>query len=305
VRISTTRIKYTLEKFLGFLRLARPANIVTAISDILAGVAIAAALIPHGFKYESVGFLVMATVGLYGGGVVLNDVFDAKLDAIERPERPIPSGLIPLNQAAWFGVVLLILGVSAATFASAYPSGLIALAIALAATVYDKWGKHHDTLGPLNMGLCRGLNLLLGISIAGQGVFELSYIGLVPMIYIAAITMISRGEVHGGKSITMTTALGLYILVMASILYTSFLQHTVLFTALFILAFGLMTIPPLIRAMREPVGRNIGKAVRAGVVGLILMNASWAAAVGSNYSALVILLLLPVSIVLARLFAVT
>jgi 4-hydroxybenzoate polyprenyltransferase len=294
-----------LNRFLSFLRLTRPANIVTAISDILAGIAIAVALVPFGLLYENVGLLILATAGLYGGGVVLNDVFDARLDAVERPERPIPSGLISVNEAAWFGVILLVIGVASAVAASVYPAGVIALTIAVAATVYDKWSKHHGVIGPLNMGLCRGLNLLLGMSIAGPVIFEYSYIGIVPVMYIAAITMISRGEVHGGKSITMTGALVLYVLVMSGILYAAYTQHTVLFTTVFILAFGLMTIPPLLKAMREPVGRNIGRAVRAGVIGLILMNASWAAALGSIYSALIILLLLPVSIILARVFAVT
>jgi 4-hydroxybenzoate polyprenyltransferase len=45
--------------------------------------------------------------------------------------------------------------------------------------------------------------------------------------------------------------------------------------------------------------------VKAGILALIVMNASWAAAFGSLYTALFILLLLPLSIFLARLFAVT
>ncbi len=36
----------------------------------------------------------LASSSLYLAGMVLNDVFDAQLDARERPERPIPSGRI-------------------------------------------------------------------------------------------------------------------------------------------------------------------------------------------------------------------
>jgi 4-hydroxybenzoate polyprenyltransferase len=43
----------------------------------------------------------------------------------------------------------------------------------------------------------------------------------------------------------------------------------------------------------------------AGVISLIIMNAAWAAAFGDLRLAIFILVLLPVSIVLARLFAVT
>jgi 4-hydroxybenzoate polyprenyltransferase len=57
--------------------------------------------------------------------------------------------------------------------------------------------------------------------------------------------------------------------------------------------------------MKDPSGPLIGKAVKAGVISLIVMNASWAAAFGNMYLALIILLLLPLSLWLARAFAVT
>lgn len=92
----------------------RPANLVTAVADIMAGAAIAGFL----SDLDGLVWLVLATLGLYGGGVVLNDVFDAHLDAVERPERPIPSGRVPLRHAALLGAGLLICGVAAAAFFS-------------------------------------------------------------------------------------------------------------------------------------------------------------------------------------------
>src|SRR3954447_24088795 len=116
----------------GYLRLMRPANIVTAISDILAGVAIAGYFTGNDageIQPLPVVLLVLSTIGLYGGGVVFNDVFDAELDKIERPERPIPSGLIAKSGAALLGSVLLLIGIVAASFVhqSFIPSGLIAM----------------------------------------------------------------------------------------------------------------------------------------------------------------------------------
>ena len=152
-----------MQKIIGYLRLTRPANVVTAVADILAGVAIAQYFSKgiSDVSLQPVLWLCLATACLYGGGVVLNDVFDADLDAVERPERPIPSGLITKNAAATFGALLLLFGIVAAgmvheTFLSI--SVLLALAIAVASVLYDGWGKHHPFLGPLNMGLCRGLN---------------------------------------------------------------------------------------------------------------------------------------------------
>lgn len=293
-----------MKKLIGFLRLTRPANIVTAISDILAGAAIAG--YAGGMAdLPAVLLLILATIGLYGGGVVFNDVFDAALDRLERPERPIPSGLITEKEGAILGASLLIIGVDAAFVVSAYPSGIIAFAIAVAALIYDKWGKHHLILGPLNMGLCRGLNLLLGISLMPDALLQYGYFAVIPIIYIAAITMISRGEVHGGKSKTILFAAFLYLVVIVSILYVSIKQGNSAYALFFLVILALLIYPPLLKAFREPVGRNIGKAVKAGVLALIVMNASWTAAFDSIYLALVIVLLLPVSILLAKLFAVT
>src|SRR3954462_4692150 len=125
----------------GYLRLMRPANIVTAISDILAGVAIAGYFTGNNegeIRPLPVVLLVLSTIGLYGGGVVFNDVFDAELDKIERPERPIPSGLIQKSGAALLGTVLLLRGIVAACHVhmSFVTPGLIALITAIAALVY-------------------------------------------------------------------------------------------------------------------------------------------------------------------------
>ncbi len=301
-----------MQKIPGFLRLMRPPNLVTAISDILAGVAIAGYTTNNHWLQQNVSsilLLAVSTVGLYGGGVVLNDVFDAELDKIERPERPIPSGLISRNEAVLLASFLFLMGITAAAFVHRNKifsvTTLFAIAITLACIVYDKWGKHHAYLGPVNMGLCRGLNLLLGISILPAALTSYLLISLIPVIYIAAITMISRGEVHGGKKNTLHGAVILYTIVIVSIIYVGITNNTILYVLLFLLLFGYLIFPPLQKAIRQPKGPLIGKAVKAGVIALIVMNASWAAAFGSIYFALLILLLLPVSLLFAKVFAVT
>jgi len=289
----------------------RPANIVTAVSDILAGIAIACFAVR--IKWTELSFLpvfllVLSTIGLYGGGVVFNDVFDAELDKTERPERPIPSGLISKNSAAVFATILLILAVVVAALVHEQllsSSFFVALSIAIAAVLYDKWGKHHSFLGPLNMGLCRGLNLLLGMSIFPEVLLAYWPISFVPVIYIAAITMISRGEVHGGKKTTLFAAIVFYFIVIASILATAIGNGSLVYAIGFVVLFVALIFPPLLKALKEPRGPLIGKAVKAGVIALIAMNASWAAAFGAFYFALLILLLLPLSLWLAKLFAVT
>ncbi|MGZ8550313.1 MAG: UbiA-like protein EboC [Chitinophagaceae bacterium] len=298
-----------MQRLTGFLRLMRPANIVTAIADILAGVIISGYLALPAYSLLPVFLLVIVTIGLYGGGVVFNDVFDAELDKIERPERPIPSGLITVRSASILGGLLLLMAIVTAAFVHGAElmslSVLLAVSIAIAALIYDRWGKHHSWWGPVNMGLCRGFNLLLGMSINPAAVMQYWWIGIFPVIYIGAITMISRNEVHGGKKKTLYAAASLYLIVLAAISWFANSNNQGLYAIGFIVFFAIMIFLPLSKAIKDPVAKNIRQSVKAGVLAVIVMNAAWAAAFGSIGWALIILCLLPISILFARLFAVT
>lgn len=295
----------SLKNYKALLSLTRPANLVTAVADVLAGMAIAGYFLPDAIgTLAPVGWLCLATIGLYGGGVVFNDVFDAELDAIERPERPIPSGVVSKQTASLLGIALLAVGILA-SFLVNQTAGLLAIGITAASLVYDRFGKHHNWLGPVNMGLCRGLNLLLGISILPEQVMPWGWVGVVPIVYIAAITMISRGEVHGGNPLVLRVAGLFYALVIGCVAALAQRQQQ-LGTALpFLFLFGYYIFPPLWRAVQEPVGRNIGAAVKAGVISLIVMNAAWVAAFSSFPLAFLVFCLLPLSRLLAKVFAVT
>jgi len=298
-------------KAITYVRMMRPANIVTSVADVLAGVAIAGyftnlPLVTNSFY--PVVLLCLSTMGLYGGGIVFNDVFDAELDKIERPERAIPSGIVTVKQATIFGIILLLWGIGYG-YAHSPQSGLIAVFIAFFALLYNRISKHNPFFGPLNMGVCRGLNLLLGISVVTGALVQWYYLAAVPVLYIFSITMISRGEVHGGNKRNLYTGASLYLIVIFAIHFISSHQgiqpHNMLYTLLFLVPFAWMIFKPLTVAIKDPIGKNIGKAVKAGVISVILMDAAWAAAFGAIYPALFIVCLLPVSMGFAKWFAVT
>lgn len=283
-----------------YLQLTRPANLVTAIADILAGMAIA----QFTFSSFDPALLVISTLGLYGGGVVMNDVFDAKLDAVERPERPIPSGKVPLQSATILGVTLLLAGIVAAALFS-LQSGMIAVVVAALTVLYNRFAKHHVFFGPLTMGMCRGGNLLLGMSVLPESFQQWSFVALLPIAYIGAITLISQDEVHGGKKRTLYIAVLLYLIVLSAQLFIAQSKGNILFALPFVLLHAWLIGRPLYNAIQNPIGPLIGKAVKAGVLSLIVMNASWCVAFGLLLVGLAVLALLPLSILLARVFAVT
>lgn len=297
-------VRLRRSKLWSYLQLMRPPNLVTAAADILAGYAAAGLPHPEGAR-TALPWLLVASIGLYGGGVVLNDVFDQGLDAVERPERPIPSGRASDRGAALLGAALLATGVGAASMAS-LPSLGLALLIAVCAVLYDAWGKHRPVFGPINMGACRGLNLLLGVSAAPALLGQRWYLALIPVAYIAAITAVSRGEVHGGGRGAGLLALALVGAVILGLLALTATPAFGLLALLpFLVLFAWRVLPPFWRAYLVPQPGRIQTAVKAGVLSLIVLDSAIAAGyAGLAYGAAVLALLL-VAGGMARLYAVT
>ena len=289
-----------------YLALTRPANVITAISDIIAGVAVAGALNLSPISLVPIIYLILATSCLYAGGIVFNDVFDLEIDKIERPERIIPSGKLTKRQAIIFGSSLLIVAIILAFLVSPL-SGVTAIAIAFFALLYDKFAKHQLILGPLTMGLCRGLNLLLGMSVLAKNALpEFWYIAFLPIVFIAAITLTSQGEVFGNNKLSVSFALVLDIIVASTIvLLAKAGLMNLYFVIPFVVLWFLINLFAKSKAIMQNEPKNVMNAVKMGVLSLIPLNASYVAGFSDWKFGITVLLLLPVSIFLAKKFAVT
>ena len=152
--------------WLAWWQLLRAANVFTAASNVIAGFL----LVQRGWQpVEPLLLLVLTSGLLYEAGMVLNDVCDAKLDAVERPERPIPSGRVSKRNALRVGIALLIggivSGISVTWITGQLAPSLIAVTLAATIALYNVRAKS-TRLGLLTMGLCRFLNVCLGASIS-------------------------------------------------------------------------------------------------------------------------------------------
>lgn len=286
--------------FWPYLQLVRPANLVTAAADILAGYAVAGRP-----DFRNFSWLLVATVGLYSGGIIFNDFFDAKLDAVERPERPIPRGAVSIERAALLGGSLLTVGV-AAGFRAGPVSGLLAGAIALFALLYDACGKREPIIGTFGIGLCRGLNFLLGMSAAPASLSPNALLVLIPFFYITAITVLSKGEVRGSHPgrgaaafLLLAFSLGIFFLPAA--------RPPLGIGAFLPLWFFLLirVVPPFWRAARKPDPAVVRIGVKAGILSLILLDAAVAAGHAGFFYGLALFSLSLLAGPLARRFAVT
>jgi len=294
-----------MSKFRAFLELTRPANVVTALSDILAGMSIVGFF--FGFQQTEISPMILlggSSMLLYAGGVVMNDVFDVELDKIERPERALPSGRLNVSTAIWGGIILFTFGVGLAFVHSNF-SGILASILVACILLYDAYAKNYLVFGPIIMGLCRSLNLGLGMSVLENNFKEYSHLMLLPLCYIGAITLISKGEVNGSKKWPMLVAFGLYLFIQAGQIHYSIQHDHVFYTLPFVLIHAYLIYPPLRKAYQNPIGPNIGMAVKSGVLSLIVMNAGWTSIGEQWFIAIFVFSLLFLSKFLAKQFAVT
>ncbi len=108
---------------------------------------------------------ILASLGVYHGGMALNDWADREADRRTRPERPIPSGAISARAAlaaAWaleLGAVAVAAAISPS--AVAWVAGLGALVVGYDVIARGPW------IGPLLLGACRAANLGFGLLFAG------------------------------------------------------------------------------------------------------------------------------------------
>ena len=176
--------------------------------------------------------------------------------------------------------------------------------LVLAILSYDYKAKHHTFFGPLNMGVCRGLNLLLGMSFVAT--FDKPLYVCIPIFFIFAVTLISQGEVNGNNKKNILFAGLLYcVVLLAVVLLHEYYNANDLSYIAFLLLFTLMVFLPLIKAYRVNQPKNIMKAVKFGVLSLVVLDAALATAFAGWQIGVSILILLPLSLFLAKAFAVT
>ena len=178
-----------------YLKLGRVSNLPTVWTNTLAGIAVAGGTVTAGTAV----LLATAFSCSYVGGMFLNDAFDRRVDARERPERPIPSGDISAGEVFGIGGLLLAAG-TALVWLAAKGGGhglramLSALALSAAIVAYDAWHKGNP-LSPLLMGICRAL-VYLTAGICVVGAFNGSLVASVAVLlcYLMGLTYVAKQE---------------------------------------------------------------------------------------------------------------
>ncbi|MBW1645700.1 MAG: UbiA family prenyltransferase [Deltaproteobacteria bacterium] len=290
------------EKVFAFLELIRLPNLFTAVADVLAGVFIIGAF--DGAK-GGCGGLFLCSVALYAGGCVLNDLCDRERDAVERPRRPLPSGRVtPLQAWALLGL-LFVLGLLGACLAGRRAL-VLAVVLLVFIVVYDVWAKSGNVRGPLVMGGCRALNLLLGMSPGLAAVNPALFLfPVLTFFYVVSLTTLSRFEVAGDFREGQTAVLGGWLLVVTALPVMSCARVVRVAGLGFLAVLVLLTGPLLASVCRHPRPAKIRRGVGMMIVCLPVLDAAYAAGVRGWTFGLPVALLGLASRLLGRRFYLT
>ena len=294
-------------RFLPYAQLLRLPNVFTAFADVLLGTLATAAWV---VQPAGSALLLLASGCLYCSGMVWNDYFDFAEDKRDRPFRPLPSGKISRRTAAWLAAGLLLAGCAFAALAGIGPSwnfrpALIAGILVAAILFYDAWLKC-TPFGPLGMGACRFLNVLLAASLVEASPMVRLHLAAVVGIYIVGVTWFARAE--AGRS-QPNQLRGAALVMLAALLLALALpvhrpEGTVTPAFLYLLViFGFLIGVPIVKAIGKPEAAMVQAAVKRCVLGLIVLDAVLATVFVNLWGLLIILLLSPALLLGRRVYS--
>ena len=181
---------------INYFKLVRIPNIFTTVSNILLGYNFFTSI--DNFDYHVIFELISISAFLYIGGMIQNDYFDIKIDAKERPSRPLPSNKISKKNA----LILIYLSFSSSliiSFIIGWYTLIITITMVTLIFLYNRLLKN-TIWGCINMGIIRSLNVLLGASqsifLMSGDMFDTRFI--IPLLseflYVSSITILSWNE---------------------------------------------------------------------------------------------------------------
>ncbi len=299
-----------MNRMQAYAQLIRLPNLPSALADIMLGLLVTGSLAIPG-RWPAYLLVMLASVCLYCGGMAWNDFFDLKQDRRERPDRPIPSGRITPFHAAVCAASLVTGGVLFASLSGLIQSArgegpiltptVLAFLLTGAIFLYDAWLKH-TVIGPVGMGACRFLNVLLGFTPKPSLLWSCGlYLAAVVGLYIVGVTWLARTE---ARASSRTALIGAALVMLVSLLMALPLPtlplpvippadaSSLLFPYLLV-GLGFLVGFPVVAAIRSPTPARVQSAVKRSLMGLILLDMVLATALAGSLGLLLLALMAP------------
>ena len=152
-----------MNKLGGFIRLMRPVNCTMMGFAVLVGALLATSQSLQA-NWLSLVFGFFTGFMLCAAAMTINDYYDRRIDAVNEPMRPIPSGLIGANTALAFVFLLTAVGLVFAYFSNS--SSALCLLVAVASWIitvsYVTIGKRSGLPGNFLVSTCVAIPFIFG-----------------------------------------------------------------------------------------------------------------------------------------------
>jgi geranylgeranylglycerol-phosphate geranylgeranyltransferase len=170
-----------MNKFGGFINLMRPVNCAMMGFAVLVGAVLAASSGVLNWLNILLGFLTGFT--FCAAAMVINDYYDRKIDAINEPQRPIPSGTIKPAEALAFVGLLALAGFVFASLVSVLCFVVAGISLVITAT-YITVGKRSGLPGNFLVSTCVAIPFIYG-SITAIGTVGLNVLLFASMAFLS------------------------------------------------------------------------------------------------------------------------
>lgn len=145
----------------AYLEIIRPGNALMAVITVLLMV-----IISGNFTYDVLAAFVVVFI-VTGAGNSVNDYFDHKIDAINKPKRPIPSGRISLKAAGMYSLALFAVSIVLAFLIGLIP-GIIVISSSILMIYYAYSLKKKFLIGNIVISFLTGLSFVFGGVVVGE-----------------------------------------------------------------------------------------------------------------------------------------
>lgn len=195
-----------MNKLLAWIKIIRPPIVFISCLGALVGVLNAAIFLGVELSIFQIIMVILGAGFLAAGLMVHNDVTDLKSDKINRPYKPLPSGVIGVKTAYIMGLILMILSIVIALLINIkdqgvfnWYCGIFTAVLVIIGIYYNHYGKYHGIFGHIAVAIGVGAIPYWG-SIA---VFSTEYFLMLPLA-IAIFTqevgreiMVCAGDLTG------------------------------------------------------------------------------------------------------------
>ncbi|MGW3644852.1 SCO3242 family prenyltransferase [Streptomyces sp. NPDC000878] len=316
--------KFPLPPLSDLVSLVRAPAALSVPGDILAGATAAGR--PLGPRTAGA---MASSVCLYWAGMALNDYADAAVDSVERPTRPVPSGRVPRRTALAVATGLTGAGLGLAAVSGGRRGLAVALPLTALIWAYDLKLKSTPA-GPAAMAGARALDVLVG-AVAGGGspraygdgsrgggtggaLARGALPALLTGVHTYTITALSRHEISGAPARLPAATLAVSSATALSTVLPSVLpavlpprralpRETVVRTAVAsagVLAYLGTYGRAQAQAVRDPRASSVRRAVGAGILAMVPLQAALTARAGAPVAAALLGAVHPVAQRLAR-----